>query len=849
MPLFSKTVTGLINGVSRQPWALHLDSQAYDQINCLSNLSRGPTRRPGIELVARLDYTDDLPSGLGGAADAFHWIDRDETHRYLVLVDSSTSGAAAVRVVDMLTGTAYTPTGSPHAYLQLSSGNNARESLKFLTVGDTTYIVNTTKTPAMEAATGGAPADYAIVWVKAAPYVDFTLTVKKTSSGATATGTEPNGSVKADSTETLATNLAAEINGDTCGSTTVMATALGNLIFIRLADNSAFTVEARDGWGNQGMAAFVNGGKVQNFAELPARAPDGFMLEVEGDPDASNDSYFVKFFVSNATEVQDIDTSGGTDNKTAGYGTWQETAKWGEQYEIDVDTMPIKLTGSGASWTLSTIDWTDRVVGDAESAPDPPFIGSPIQDVAFFQNRLGFIVGETVAFSGVDDFHNFFPTTVISSADDDAFSMTANFPEVAKLRYGVPFNDLLVLFSDSGIYGCRGTDSGFSARTAEFLRLTAFTGSVSTRPVLAGDRIFFTVNRDNETQLYEFVIVDVDGAYAAEAVSEHVDNYIVPDVAMIAADGARSMVSLLSPTQGAPAVWSYQYFVANREKVQSAWHRWSLTGMKDADRLDYGEIPFVQPLSCSYIGGFFYIALTFPYASGLWICRINLTPGYTNELGAGSGAPLPTDTNHLVPYFDYWALASGVTVTGGDTEVIADAPLHYLTSSPTTDIFVMPWDPSSGHSNMGTSYTVKSAVANGEGGCKITVDEELSSTTVLVGVRYRSTWEARPNAVIRAQQTSPALGGRYHLKRMRALFAEPVTVYAHFVDLPKSTSNPLTTNRRLQYTQKREIEFPVNRPLDNDLVVGIHSEMPLQDFNLYGVVWEGEYFPRGGRSV
>ena len=51
MSLYSKTITGLINGVSRQPYAMRLESQGQEQYNCFSSVSKGVTRRPGMQLV------------------------------------------------------------------------------------------------------------------------------------------------------------------------------------------------------------------------------------------------------------------------------------------------------------------------------------------------------------------------------------------------------------------------------------------------------------------------------------------------------------------------------------------------------------------------------------------------------------------------------------------------------------------------------------------------------------------------------------------------------------------------------------------------------------------------------
>lgn len=850
-PLFSRTTTGLINGVSRQGFALHLDSQGYEQTNCLSNLAKGVTRRPGFKLEHHVSWPQ-VPS----ASDLWHFIDRDSANRYLVWIQNGDS-TPDVRILNLNTGAIVTPTygSGTQAYLDTTGAVNAGDILRLLTIGDTTYIVNTSKTPAMESALTASPANYAFVWIKAAPYVDFSVTVKSGSNQNTFNINQDTN--KRDSTEAIAADFASALDGSTAVTgKTIEANALGNLVVIRFTDNSAISVEGRDGWGNQGAAVFVNGGKVQNFAELPARAPDGFMLEVEGDPDASQDSYFVRFAASQSVET--------VDGKTVGYGTWQETVKWGIKHQLDADTMPVVLKRNGSSWELfkgdgsgsswGAFSWGERTVGDEESAPEPAFVGTAIQDVAFFQNRLGFVVGETVAFSGVDDFHNFFPTTVISTADDDSLSMTANFPEVAKLRYAVPFNDLLVLFSDSGIYGIRGSEAGFSARTAEFLRLTSFTGQASTRPALAGDRIFFTERRDNETILREFIVVDVDGAYAVESVSEHVDDYVAPNVRQLFVDGANNMAFIMAGSTVPPFLWVYQYFHANREKVQSAWHRWSLQSVNEPSPLQCSLAPYTQLMAGSVIDGTVYVALTqLAYGDAkLDILAMPLSPVQDVSLGVYgiSGTPQPTDANHLIPFVDYWQVVT-LTAGGGGAKATIDGVFG---GALTDDFVVLPYDMITGWAAGDMSGTTPLAI-----GAVIpdnhTTDIYLSGSagwvgrTVLVGLRYRSTYEVAPPVVVKDSKGGPQLVGRYNVRRMRAHFASPVTVYAHVVRLPKSTTNTLMVNRRLLYRQKASIEFPVMRPLDPTLIVGIHSEQPLQDFSLYSMAWEGDYFPRGGRSA
>ena len=837
MALYSKTVTGLINGVSRQPYALRLESQGYEQVNCLSSISKGVRRRPGMKLKvnALLPFTP-YP------VDAFHWIERDETHRYLVWIDSTGTNYADVRIIDLVNGTAITPTytaGRKYLRREFGSGNSG-DYLRMLTVGDRTYIVNTTQTPAMGTAKTANPAPWAFVWVKAAVSESkYTVNLKKI--GGSAVKCEITSATKT-TTETIASQLATNITAQVDFS----AEAIGSLIVIKATAGSDFTISTSDGWGDQALVAVKNKSKVQSFAALPPTGVDGMIVEVEGDPETSVDSYYVKFVASGSGAAVTTNTYDSA-TRTVGTGVWEETVKWDTAYQINADTMPVTLTGNANhAFELNTVSWAERKVGDTESAPDPAFIGQPIQDIAFFKNRLAFITGESVAFSAVGEYESFFPSTVTTLADDDAFDVTANFPEVAKLRYGVPFSDTLVLFSDAGIFGTVGSPDGLTPKTVQFLRLANFTGRVSTRPVMAGDRIFFTEARDNETVLREFFQVDTDGTYVVEAVSEHVDDYIAPNARRIAADGVNGIAAVLSGAFDVPQVWVYQYFHSNREKVQSSWHRWTLSGYSDVGRLNWGELPAVVPLSIAFIDGKFYAAVFFVAGDQRYIkvLEMPLSPEYDPFLGEGAAnTPLPTDTNHLVPYVDYWQLATDVTVLSGVTTMKVRGRLDTISASSTDNIICLPYEVASGWSNMGTPLTVTNVSGSGDE-TTITVNGELISTRVLVGVRMRSTYEFTV-PMLKGQNT-PVLGGRSTIKRARVHFESPVTVYGHLVMLPKNDSNLMATNRRQLYTQRREVEIPVHRVADPTLVVGVHSEMPLQGFDLYGVTWVFDFVPHHG---
>ena len=136
--LVNSAIPNLLNGVSQQPPTLRLPSQGETQINGYSSVVLGLIKRLPSEHVAKIQS-----SALSNAA--IHIVDRDASNRYVIIItsDGSTSTIYAYDI-DGSTATVTSPSGT--SYLDCT---NPRDELKFLTIADYTFIVNTTKTVAM----------------------------------------------------------------------------------------------------------------------------------------------------------------------------------------------------------------------------------------------------------------------------------------------------------------------------------------------------------------------------------------------------------------------------------------------------------------------------------------------------------------------------------------------------------------------------------------------------------------------------------------------------------------------------------------------------------------------------
>ena len=123
---------------------MRLAGQCEEQINGLSTVTKGLTKRPPARLIDNL-------GAVALEGDFLHFINRSETERYVVTIEHRTTGdgSGVIRVFNLETGDeaevegntgGYTVSGD---YLKLATANKSHEILKALTIGDSTFLLNT----------------------------------------------------------------------------------------------------------------------------------------------------------------------------------------------------------------------------------------------------------------------------------------------------------------------------------------------------------------------------------------------------------------------------------------------------------------------------------------------------------------------------------------------------------------------------------------------------------------------------------------------------------------------------------------------------------------------------------
>ncbi len=543
MGMISSAIPNLVQGISQQSPALRLSAQAELQVNAFPSLVEGLHKRPPLEFVA-------VMSGSETTGPFTHLINRDVNERYFVFINSSNQ-----IVIYDLAGNSKTvtyPDGT--SYLNSSAPST---DFRAVTVADYTFIVNSTQTVAMNSALTPLYPYTGLIAVKQGDY-NQRYTVYLDGSIAANITTSATNQVET-RTDDIAEKLAAAINAQS----NFTSQADGSTVVITKTGNASFDLATYDSLGDQGLSPTV--GTVQRFDELPAMAPDGYIAHVQGDQTNDFDDYYVKFVSDNGTQSK------------VGSGTYIEWTKPSIQYELNASTMPhLLIRQANGTFTFEQAEWGDRAVGDLISIPSPSFVGRQISDVFFFQNRLGILAGENVIMSRTSEFFDFFGTTARTLLDNDPIDVAASHTKVSQMKHAIPFDRKLLLFSDQTQFILKGADF-ITPKNTSISQTTEYEASTTSKPASAGSVVYFPAKRGGFTSIREYYTIDDTDRSDAQDVTSHVAKYVPDGVYKMAASTAENSLVCLT-TQDTSALYIYKYHFAGRDKVQSAWFKYTLNG-------------------------------------------------------------------------------------------------------------------------------------------------------------------------------------------------------------------------------------------------------------------------------
>ena len=560
MPLISSSIPNLINGVSQQPAALRLASQCEQMVNCMPSPVEGLKKRPPAHHIAKLF------SGSAGASRPFTTIvDRDGTIRYMVLIQDN---AIKVFGLDGSVKTVTTPDGT--SYLDVTGEPSS--VFRTATVADYMFIVNREKTVAMSGTTSPTWGTKSMVFIKSADYATtYSITVNST----TVTYTTATAGGSAPSTVDIATNLRNSLATALGGTWTI--TASDYIVRIVKNDGTDYTLGSSD--TRIGTATVPIKGTVDTISDLPTKAEHGFIVKIIGAAATGADDYYVKF----------VTTAG----SGFGHGVWQETVAPGIAYLFDAATMPhVLIRNVDDTFTFQKFTWSGRVAGDALTAKNPSFVGSKIQNVNLFRNRLVLLADENVITSAADAYDRFWPESVQTVVDSDPIDLSAGSRKINFLMSSLAFADVLLVFSRNGQFrlsGGTGIAASLTPKTATVTQVTAFEMGDVVDPVIVGRTMYFAVPKGEYNGLREFFLPDASGPVpTSEEVSSSVPRFLPDNLCNLVATAAEEAVFAVSKDQPR-RIYLYKFLFQGDNKLQSAWSYWETNGGKSIIGVDLVE--------------------------------------------------------------------------------------------------------------------------------------------------------------------------------------------------------------------------------------------------------------------
>lgn len=571
MTLYSGQITQLLQGVSQQHPKDRGEGQIGEQINCVSDIVRGLRRRPAVKMLSELST---IATGftLDDNTAIYSYSRGDGTEEYIMLFDTS----GRIKVYDALTGAEKTVTNNVATYLTTTT---PKSSLRFHTIGDTTFILNTETEMSMDATSeSDAQIGESVIYCTRASYGHrYKIKINGTTyADVTTPSTVTISATTANKVTTLSTIdiMNALVSGTNPGGWTITKNLVanltsgyswdqqGDLLHLYKDNGTDFTLEVQDGNNNQDLKFIKTA--VDTFENLPKAAPHDYKCEVKGLGDERVDNYWVKW---------QVDATVTTRWNATGY--WQECVAPETEVDLDDTTMPVTIVRQAAGTFLADKPvWVGRAAGDTETNPDPSFIGTTATDIGSYQNRLYLLTGENIVMTQAFDQLNWFAASVAAPSDDDPVDSASSDNQITDLLHSAVYNGALILFSNNAQF-IHPKDTPVTPATFAVAADTKFNVSPNIKPVTTGVNIVFPTEFGEFTNVWEYNINTLTGSPECESSTKHIPRYIEGNPEQMVANTTTDYVFLR--TDSLPScIYVNQFYVKEQKRAQLAWHKWDI---------------------------------------------------------------------------------------------------------------------------------------------------------------------------------------------------------------------------------------------------------------------------------
>lgn len=517
-------IIGLHGGVSQQNETLRLRNQVESSINCYHTIESGVRRRNPTVLIkentgiSNDNWTYSYDRGLSGV----------DTEKYSVIIDSS-----GLRVLNLVSGEFMTVANTSGTYLEPFSNTG----YSGVTVKDTTFITNRNKIVTTTATVSPTVTSDAFIWVKLSDPIDgyiYTVTID----GNTFTSTSKL------STTAVATDFKNQINAHASYS----ATSSGNIVRVT---GSITNFTTSDNYGDAAIGFMYK--HVPTEDDLPASMPYEMTIELTGQNN-SDVSYWLKSV----------------------NGRWEETTGSNVKTEFNDSTMPHQLQRlTDGTFTFGPVDWTDRVIGDDDNAKIPSFVNANITDLFFFKNRLGMLAPNSIIFSEVGEYYNFWKTSQVAVLDSDRIDIDIDAKKAIKLHYVEFLQNDIIIFGDRSQFKLEHSGP-LTPTTLSATLISEYDVNVNVRPLSIDNKIFFLALNGEYNTVFTYTREELTNINKASSISMHIPEYLDKDISQIVGSSVNGVL-LFRSNVSKDTVYVYKYLEDSGKLIQSSWFLWKFT--------------------------------------------------------------------------------------------------------------------------------------------------------------------------------------------------------------------------------------------------------------------------------
>ena len=297
---------------------------------------------------------------------------------------------------------------------------------------------------------------------------------------------------------------------------------------------------------------------VNDVQNLPNQCKHGYIVNVSNSLRSEEDDYYLRFEGQN-------DKDGG--------GSWVECAK--PNIAKTLTNMPLVIQRTAIdTFTVRPFVFQDRRVGDEDTNPLPSFVGSRINKVLFFRNRLALLSGENVITSrpGTLDKPDFFIRTAltVSAADPIDISAASMFP--SDLFDGIEINTGLLVFSTNQQFLLASDDTVLNPDTAKLRSVSTFNYNKNIAPISLGTTVGYVDNSGKFSRFNEMANIRREGEPNIVEASKVVPTLLPKDIDLLTNSRENSMIFL--GKTGSKFVLGYKYLNVAEKRQQAAWFKW-----------------------------------------------------------------------------------------------------------------------------------------------------------------------------------------------------------------------------------------------------------------------------------